>query len=397
MGHAGDFHRFLQNALLGISTQFQLKRRKIYPLLENPGDPGKRGKIAFYLLLHGGYITYSEEGENYFRIPNKEIMDEIREGVESYTSSLPPVKEGNLELLKAMKDQDFEKLGIEMTRSLYVLYLERQKKAPHPLESAIHDLILVYFDSLTKEEDGYLVLPEHGVGRKVKRITDSKSDESKKDDESDKNVELYLKELNEKLEQRRKKEASGFRIDLHLQPKQGSEKNHYIIELKRHSKYDDSIEEKALEALNQIYELNYGKYLMMTNETSGVIMMGLAAHFDQISLATQKIKVQMGSILVENTITLQRFSIRSNREDSVESSNDSKNDIRVNVESPEVIELDLSDVNKKPIQEPADFDSRAKRNDDIIKALSEIINTVREKREKKRIESKNQDKKNDDE
>jgi hypothetical protein len=85
-----NFHIFLYNVYHGSSDYYKdynySEDRNFAAMFENPTSPATRGKIAFYLLLNGGYLTPVDEENSkqledakdektYFKIPNKEIRD----------------------------------------------------------------------------------------------------------------------------------------------------------------------------------------------------------------------------------------------------------------------------------------------------------------------------------
>jgi hypothetical protein len=98
-------------------------------------------------------------------------------------------------------------------------------------------------------------------------------------------------------------------------PSKEEHKTHYIMEIKNQSYYDESISETALRSLRQIYDLNYHRNLMKSDEATPVIMMGLAASHNQVCLVTQKVEASKGKIAGAEILTHQRFWIDGNYED----------------------------------------------------------------------------------
>jgi hypothetical protein len=281
MKFESKFHDFLFNLCSDFPAYYDDIQNNYAPMLEDPADPKERGRIAFYLLFNGGYLTRGDEGKTHFKIPNNEVRTDFIIDMRNYIDNLPLEKKSISKLHEATKSEDFHAFGVEITKSLYKLYLSRKAGDSHPKERAIHDLMLTYLEDLRANGD-YKVLHEHGAG--------------------------YPSDGSEK----------GYRMDFHLEPNRVESKTHYIIELKKHDTDDESIVVKALEGLKQIYEFNYHRHLLESNDTKAVIMMGLAAHYDHICLVTQKVDVKNGKILEAEAISQQRFRIADNCKDKTQ-------------------------------------------------------------------------------
>jgi hypothetical protein len=281
MGFTRKFHYFLLNLWMDSKAIFKAEKISFAYLLENPSDPEQRAEIGFYLLLHGGYLTRCKEGDQQYRIPNKEIRDEFTDKMRDYISSLPFENNAISDLLNATLSENFEKFGEEITKSFYTLYEDRKTKEKLPNESSIHALMLAYLERLTQERE-YVVIHEAGA------FPESDSKEK------------------------------GYRMDFHLQPSKGEKKTPYIIEVKIHDKDDESISAKALIGLLQIHEFNYYRHIKLSGETTSIILMGLAAHYDNICLVTQKVQVLAQEIFQAGCIRLQRFKIAGKNENEIE-------------------------------------------------------------------------------
>jgi hypothetical protein len=297
----GSFYYFLIGLSHGIDSYYKLEKGKIWPLLMNPADAEERGKALFYLLLHNGYLTRSEEKSNYFKIPNKEILVEFKKMVRKHLRLFYEKVDAS-ELLKAMETQNFESFGNEITKSLYPLFSKRKDGESGFLESDIEKLIHLYALELADLEDGYVVVSQGGGAKEPKREDEKKPDSN---------------ELTNEAQGQKDCEDTGFRYDLHLKPKSGDNKFHYLIELKRQIKDDERISEKALEALKQIYARDYFRHMILEKNTKAIVTMGLAAYFDKVCLATLKIDVSNELISGADTLSLQKFEIIGKYNDNV--------------------------------------------------------------------------------
>jgi hypothetical protein len=180
-------------------------------------------------------------------------------------------------LLDATVNEDIFTFGKGMTKSLHSLSPKRNAKGGHPLEKEIHELLLIYLIDL--EQTGkYIVIAEHGADFG----------------------------------------NNGFRIDIHLKPTEGDSKNHYLIEVKRYEKDDEGIYIKAIEGIAQMFDKTYYRHELKSKETTGIIMMGLAAHYDKICLISQKFTVHNGVITDLGTIRIQKFWINEKSGDEIE-------------------------------------------------------------------------------
>jgi hypothetical protein len=274
------FHDFFFNLCSNFSGYYSDIDGRFSPILKDPNVSTERGKIAFYSLLNGGYLTRGDKGDTHFKIPNYEILIEFKKQMAEYLNSLPLEKESISKLRKATLSEDFYTFGIEMTKSLHSLYLKRKIGSQHFLEREVQNLMLKYLEELKRNGD-YDVLNDHEV--------DPASDE-----------------------------AEEFRIDIHLVPTKGENKPHYIIELKKYDKYDGSIQEKALYALRKICVKKYYRHIIKSDDTTPVILMGIAAHYDSICLVTLKVGVKNGEITVgTEPIRLQRFRITGKDGDKI--------------------------------------------------------------------------------
>jgi hypothetical protein len=166
-------------------------------------------------------------------------------------------------------------------------------------------------------------------------------------------------------------------MDLHLQPGTDEHKTHYLIEVKSYHHDMERISEEALGSLRQIYDLNYFKPLMQSNETTPVIVMGLAAHYDHVCLVTQKVHVSKGKITGAETITHQRFWIAGNSED----------ELKVKHTDPVEHKLDLShhDIDSQPETADKEHGEQRKRaiHESISEEIKEVIRKYRESTEER--------------
>jgi hypothetical protein len=305
MGVSGRCYYFLRELSFDRPSYFKLEEGKVWPLLLNPADDEERGKAAFYLLLHNGYLTRSKKGDNFFKIPNNEIMSEYKLMVKEHLRSVCKGVDISA-LLAATKTENIDAFGREVTKSLYGLYLKRKEGYIHFKEQEIQDMMYHYLLELEELEDGYIVVSQDGEDGRLKM--------QKKDAVQDSN----LDDSNYEAKDQKDNREPGIRMDLHLKPKSKGKKAHYVIELKRHLEDDESISEKALVGLKQIYEKNYIRHMIMEADTTAVITMGLATHFDKVCLATLRVNVVNGMISGADTVYFHKFEITGKNKNDVE-------------------------------------------------------------------------------
>jgi hypothetical protein len=293
MGLTGKLYDFIIKLSHGLDSYYETDEDKVSPLLQNPISEAERRKVAFYLLLHNGYLTRSEKESNHFKIPNKEILLEFRRMVAGYLKSF--FDEVHVpELLTSMQTQDFQSFGIEVTKSLYPLYLRRKSGDPNFWKEEIENLIHLCVLELADIDKGYVVVSQGGGAKEAIRDDEQKSNSKKPTNEA---------------QGQNDNRDSIFRFDLHLKPKSSDDKVHYLIELKRQTKDDERIFETALEGLKQIYSKNYFRHMILEEDTKAIVTMGLAAHFDKVCLVTLKIDVSKEMISGADTLSLQEFEI----------------------------------------------------------------------------------------
>jgi hypothetical protein len=102
-----------------------------------------------------------------------------------------------------------------------------------------------------------------------------------------------------------------------LKPSKGDCKNHYLIEVKRYKIDDEGIYIKAIEGISQMFSKKYYRHELLSKETTGIIMIGLAAHYDKICLISQKITVDNNVIVDLGTIRIQKFWINDKSRDGI--------------------------------------------------------------------------------
>jgi hypothetical protein len=355
---------FLRELSLDRPSYFELEEGKVWPYLLNPKDDEERGIAAFYLLLHSGYLTRSKNCEDLFRIPNNEIMSEYKRMMKSHLKSLCE-KVNISDLLAATIAGNIPAFGREVTKSLYTLYRKRKKGKTRFKEQEVQNLMYLYFLELEDIKDGYIVVSQDGEDGKIKK--------QKGDVEQNPN----LDESDNKVKDQTYEREPGIRMDLHLKPKSGGKKAHYVIELKRHLEDDESIYEKALEGLKQIYEKNYIRRMIMEADTTSVITMGLATHFDKVCLATLKIDVLDGMISGADTILFQKFEITGK----------SKNKVEVKIADQETTKIKASIDETKPIEFKSDKKRDVQLNNEymaiIVKKIEKMIKERKAKRNEK--------------
>jgi hypothetical protein len=319
-------------------------------MLENPTHSGINLMITFYSLLQGGFLTEDNKGRGYFKIPNKEIRSEFENKLRRHLNSLPFRGQSIPKLFTATKSEDFQTLGEEMTKSLYSLYLALKNDKERSVERSIHNLMLGYLERLTRNGD-YVVLHEHredpsGDNRELSR--------SCKYDEED----LIRKSFS--VKSRYSRLHFWYQKDFHLVPGTEGHKTHYILEVKNKFDRKESISETALKSLRQIYDLNYHRNLMKSDEATPVIMMGLAARHNQVCLVTQKVEISKGKIEGAETIKHQLFLIDGNCNDK----------IKVKCTDPVEHKLDLSSLDMHSQQETTDDEIDEQRKRDINESIS---------------------------
>jgi hypothetical protein len=323
----GKLYHFLLKLSHGLDSYYKLEIGKVSPLLVNPTSVDARETAAFYLLLHNGYLTRNEKESSHFKIPNKEILLEFRRLVAEHLKSFFD-KVHVPELLAAMKTQDFQSVGIEVTKSLYPLYLRRKSGNSEFLEADIENLIHLCSLELSDMDDGYVAVSKREGAKVLKRDDEQKSDSN---------------EPTSKAQGQREYGNYGFRFDLHLKPKSRDDKVHYLIELKRQIKDDERISEKALEALKQIYAKDYFRHMILEEDTKAIVTMGLAAHFDKVCLVTLKIDVSNEMISGADTLSLQEFEITGKYGDNVEVKFSAQKEIKL---KKPVISMDSKETDK---------------------------------------------------
>jgi hypothetical protein len=156
------FHFFLHNLYYNHSASYNDDKydsdRNFAPMLEDPTSSDNRGKIAFYLLLDGGYLTRADRNDKtLFKITNDEIRGQFSKIVRSYRKEIPLDQKAISKLLDATVNENVQSFGEEITRSLHSLYLMRLAKEEHPYEKAIHELLIAYLEDL-KEFEEYKVI-----------------------------------------------------------------------------------------------------------------------------------------------------------------------------------------------------------------------------------------------
>jgi hypothetical protein len=389
MGYTGMFHQFFVFLFLGNSSYYAVGTKKIYPLLLTPINDDQRGKIAFYLLLHNGYLTRSEGEVDHFKIPNNEIKEEFTGMITEYLRQISKKIETS-KLLRATKSENFQELGEEITNSLHTLYIDRKEGKNNPDESVIHDMIFAYLHELQKSEDGYQVIREHGGGQR--RTSPDKSNETESDVNKSDEKKPNEKKSNEKksdLDASSTKTSNdsilgnrGYRIDIHLRPKSGDSKTDYVIELKSHIKDDERIFDKALVGLLQIFQNDYLRDIKTSKETKAIVTMGIAAHFDKICMVTLKVNVVKGLIHEANTIEVRKFEITGNDakgENMVECTYQDKVEIKLILED----YLNQNEIETE-IEEEVEVRLYESYRIAIVKAIQDTIIKTKDKRKDKR-------------
>jgi hypothetical protein len=144
-GFGGNFNSFILNLYRGIPASFEEMEEKYVPLLQSPTTEGKRAKIIFHLLMHGGYLTRDNKEKTKIRIPNEEIKSVLEEQLIDYLGRIPLQKESISDLTLALQTGNFEKLGNIVMKELFnysaSYKFDKSKKDGSPLELYIHLLL----------------------------------------------------------------------------------------------------------------------------------------------------------------------------------------------------------------------------------------------------------------
>jgi hypothetical protein len=94
IGFEGQFNYILKCLLKEKPAEFDGLEKGFVPLLENPSDSDKRGKILINLLLHGGFLTiYGDKKNKLVKIPNLELTDLFHSQLDEYLSGFPISKQ----------------------------------------------------------------------------------------------------------------------------------------------------------------------------------------------------------------------------------------------------------------------------------------------------------------
>jgi hypothetical protein len=169
IGFEGKFNRFLLDLIRGLPAKFSGWNKDFPPLLLNPENPDERAKIIFHLLLQLGFLTFHEDGGQYFKIPNKEVLELIDEEFQKYIDTFPIKEKTISSISEALLKEDYEKLGDEIMESLHYSSLAdnspdsgkfrdhrkvtNDNRPKHLLELYIHALLWKVFKSLNDNGD----------------------------------------------------------------------------------------------------------------------------------------------------------------------------------------------------------------------------------------------------
>jgi tRNA-dihydrouridine synthase len=180
-------------------------------------------------------------------------------------NSIPIDRNDISSLSKAMIAEDFEKFGMELTKSISKITLSKNNSNPSKVQY-IHSLMWKLFGALNAKTGN--------------------EDDSK-----------YIKRLG----------INRSKMDFDFELAEGNGKTHYIIELNELRSYEyQAIEYMALEGLNDIFNLNNYQHILEAGKAAAV-MMGMSIYDDQICLATLKINIENKKITKATAIKHQRF------------------------------------------------------------------------------------------
>jgi hypothetical protein len=229
-------------------------------------------------LLQSGHLIQDFSNKKvvkHLKIPNCEVQWLFGQKLKEYLNFTQIQSTDISNLSKAVIAEDFENFGIELAKSLRKNDESEQKSAT---AEYIHSLMLKLFDHLN-------------------------SNPKNKDD-----VEIF-----DKLGKNRS------RMQFHYENAEKEGKTYYIIQLdEMYSEKDNEIENRDIERLESIFNLNYHQNILETGETATIIMMGMAVPQNKVCLATLKVNVSNGRITQATTIKHQRFSIEADGKNATE-------------------------------------------------------------------------------
>jgi hypothetical protein len=266
-GFSGEWYDAYINCYRGDPIVFWKHHHYRRPFLIHPRQINWRRHIIFSVLLQSGYLTHDYELKqrlNYVKIPNLEVVYLFENKLKEHLNSIPIEGESILNFSNAIIIEDFQRFGIELAK-----YMSKFDKSHKELSRTcyIHSLMLKLFDNLN----------------------------SNSGDEFDTKIHNKLTTTRSKMQ-------------FHFGSAEKKEKTYYIIQLdEMYSKEDNEIENRVIERLESIFNLDYHRPILETGETATIIMMGMAAPRNKVCLATLKVNISDGRITKATAIKHLRF------------------------------------------------------------------------------------------
>jgi hypothetical protein len=266
-GFSGEFYDFLLALYWEYSVEYSdYAQYYHHPFLVNPETEYDRKRIFTTLLIHGGYLTRCDENRNIAKIPNCEVLFAFEQKLKEHLNSIPIQNKMISSLSKAVIAEDFEKFGVELTKSVSK-FIQSKKKSKPPMIQYIHSLMWKLFATINTNpgSEGYSnICTKLGTPRS--------------------------------------------KMDFHFECAETEGKTHYIIQYDElYHDENNQIEDKALDKLESIFHMNYHQHILEAGEAAAVVMMGIATHQDRVCLATLKVGISNGRITKAVTIKHQRF------------------------------------------------------------------------------------------
>jgi hypothetical protein len=278
-------------------------------------------------LFQSGYLVQDFSNKKvvkHLKIPNCEVQWLFGQKLKEYLNFTLIQSTDISNLSKAVIAEDFEIFGIELAKSLRKNDESEQKSAK---AEYIYSLMLKLFDHLnsnSKNKDG---------------------------------VEIY-----DKLGKIR----SRMQFNFGNAEKEG--KTYYIIQLdEMYSKEDYEIENRVIERLESIFNLDYHQNILETGETATIIMMGMAAPLNKVCLATLKLNISDGRITQATTIKHQRFLLEA----------DGKNAPEVKLTKQKEYSINIAELEKKACLNAIEKESTELYNKKLKKEFVDKIYSLR--------------------
>jgi hypothetical protein len=268
---------------------------------------------------------------NIAKIPNCEVLFAFEQKLKEHLNSIPIQKKVISSLSKAVIAEDFEKFGVELTKSVSK-FIQSKKKSKPPMIQYIHSLMWKLFATINTnpESEGYSnICTKLGTPRS--------------------------------------------KMDFHFECAETEGKTHYIIQYDElYHDENNQIEDKALDRLESIFQMNYHQHILEVGEAATVVMMGIAAHQDRVCLATLKVGISNGRITKAATIKHQRFLMDGEAEHAPQ----------VNVTEQREYFINMSEIEMKVNMNATEKENTELYNKEINQGFATEIDSIRQEAKK---------------